>query len=247
MSFKLLPSASEKTCGGHRTQQSVYFGAFPVSAAHFNNSLWTEQHHKCFRLKCFSQPAAPIKPLPFTQPREGVSVTGYLRLQAGWFISLAWEATVGLLIKAQTASVKRLCFMQDGRQNENSCGLRDWDLACGYLLFTKPQKYTKNKENQSYSRSTGTVLLSQKMDFVESTFKESLVSVTERKWSLWFKKNLSWTHRPAARADHRWPVFVRSLVFSSCSICGWINYEKRPAAAQGFKKAKIILRCLKNE
>lgn len=63
-----------KTCCGHRSQPRVYLGAFPdsvaVAAAHFTNSLWTEQHHKCFRLKCFSQPAAPIKPLPFTQPRE---------------------------------------------------------------------------------------------------------------------------------------------------------------------------------
>lgn len=79
MSFKRLPSASgkkktPKTCHVHGTQQSVYFGAFPdsaaVSAAQFNNSLRTEQHHECFRLKCFSQPAAPIKPLPSARPRE---------------------------------------------------------------------------------------------------------------------------------------------------------------------------------
>lgn len=40
------------------------------------------------------------------------------------------------------------------------------------------------------------------MDLDDSTFKESLVSVKERKWSLGFKKNLSRAHRPAARADH---------------------------------------------
>lgn len=72
--LKKKPKKTPKTCRGHGTQQSVYFGAFPdsaaVSAAHFNNSLRTEQHHECFRLKCFSQPAAPIKPLPFARPRE---------------------------------------------------------------------------------------------------------------------------------------------------------------------------------
>lgn len=249
MSFKLLPCASEKTCRGHGTQQSVYFGAFSdslaVSVAHFNNPLWTELHHKCFRLKCFSQPAAPINPLPFMQRREEGSERHRLPPFPGRLIHFlglkcncsdvnqgtnCFSETAALHVRRRTAAKWKQLRVEGARPKSPAHRHQTvWKL--GSITRDVVKVLTAHQSIKIYKIKVIIDLLARfswTMDVVESTFKESLDSVKERKWSLWFKKNLTWAHKPAARADHRWPVFVRSLVFSSCSAsCGWMNYEKR--------------------